>query len=90
MPARNNRGNVTIRDATRTAVAMEELKRKRIHATIEELCFLCGPCPEGYKTDKEGRLSWLSSGVGSCSRELRESPELAAGRKIEKGIRLCK
>jgi hypothetical protein len=29
--------------------------------------------PRIYKKDKEGRLSRLSSGVGSCSRELRVS-----------------
>jgi hypothetical protein len=40
--------------------------------------------PRCYKKDKEGRLNQLSSGVGSCSRELRESPELAVGRIIER------
>jgi hypothetical protein len=40
--------------------------------------------PRDYKKDKEGGLRQLSSGVGSCSRELRESPELAVGRITEK------
>jgi hypothetical protein len=50
--------------------------------------------PRGYKKDKEGHLSQLSSGVGRCSRELIESPELAVariiGRNGKKGIMLCK
>jgi hypothetical protein len=37
-----------------------------------------------YKKDKEDRLRHLSSGVGCCSRELREPLELAVGRIIEK------
>jgi hypothetical protein len=40
--------------------------------------------PRGYKHDKEVCLRQSNSGVGSCSRELRESPELAVDRIIEK------
>jgi hypothetical protein len=40
--------------------------------------------PRGYEKDKEDCLSQFSSGVGSCSREFRESPELAIGKIIEK------
>jgi hypothetical protein len=40
--------------------------------------------PRGYKKEKEDLLSKFSSRVGSCSRELRESPMSAVGRIIEK------
>jgi hypothetical protein len=48
MPARNSRGIVTIRNVTRTAVAMEQLSK---HVSAEtnsrnnrRTVFLCGPC----------------------------------------------
>jgi hypothetical protein len=57
MPARNDKGGVTIRDVTRTAVAMEQLSKQypaeTNYATIEELCFLCGPCPGVIKRTKK-------------------------------------
>jgi hypothetical protein len=54
MPARDNRGTVTIRDVTRTAVAMVQLSK---HVSTETnsrnnmSCFLCGPYL-GVKKDK--------------------------------------
>jgi hypothetical protein len=47
------------------------------HATTGEAVFSVGP-PRSYITRITGQLELeLSSGIGSCSRELRESPELA-------------
>jgi hypothetical protein len=61
MIARNNRGIVTIRDMTDTAVAMVQLSTHfsadRIHAPIEEL-FSVRSVSRGYKKDKEDCLSY--------------------------------
>jgi hypothetical protein len=52
------------------------------HATIVEAVFSVGAAPGLYNEDfRQLRDNTeLSSGVGSCSRELRESPEMAGGR----------
>jgi hypothetical protein len=70
MPARNNRGIVTMRDVTRTAVAMEQLSKQ----VSEEMntrnnrraVFSVRSVPRGYKQDKEFRLSQLSSETPAC------------------------
>jgi hypothetical protein len=61
MPTRNNRGIVTIRDVTRTAVAMEPLGK---HVSSEmnsrnnrRFVFSMWSVPKGYKKDKEDHLS---------------------------------
>jgi hypothetical protein len=84
MLTRNNRGIVTIRDVRRT-VAVERLGK---HVSAEtNLCnnrrgmFSVRSVRMGYKKDSGDRLNQLSSGVGSCSRELR--------RNGKKRIRLC-
>jgi hypothetical protein len=57
MPTCNNRGIVRIQDVKRTAIAMEQLSKylsaETMHATIEELCFLCGLCPGVIKRTKK-------------------------------------
>jgi hypothetical protein len=50
------------------------------HAAIEEVMFSVRAAPRLYNEDLTQLELELSSGVGSCSRELRESPELAVGR----------
>jgi hypothetical protein len=57
MPASNNRGVVTIREVTRTAVAMEELSK---HVSGEmntsnkrSAVFSVRSVPRGYNKDKE-------------------------------------
>jgi hypothetical protein len=69
MPKRNNRGIVTIRDMTRTAVATSDwistFPRRRIHATTEQL-FSVRSVLRGYKNDKEDRLSQLSLETPAC------------------------
>jgi hypothetical protein len=52
------------------------------HATMEEEGFYVGVAPRPYNEDLTQLELKLSSGVGSCSRELR--------RNGKKGIRLCK
>jgi hypothetical protein len=64
MPARNNRGIVTIRDVTRTDVAMEQLS-KQVSAETNKCnnsgaVFSVRSVSRGYKIDKEDRLSQLS------------------------------
>jgi hypothetical protein len=61
MLARNSRGIVTIRDVTRTAVAMEQLSK---HVSAEKnsrnnrrAVFSVRSLPKGYKKDKEYCLS---------------------------------
>jgi hypothetical protein len=64
MPSRNNRGIVTIRDVTRTAVAMERLGK---HVSAEtnsrnnrRAVFSGRSMPRGYEKDREFRISHLS------------------------------
>jgi hypothetical protein len=54
--------------------------------------FFVRPAPRGYKKNKEYNLSQPSSGLGSCSRDLRESSEFAdyLRRNDKKGIRMLK
>jgi hypothetical protein len=52
--AHNNRGIVTIRDVTRTAVAMERLDR-HVSAETRRAVFSVHSVPWGYKKDKENR-----------------------------------
>jgi hypothetical protein len=61
MAARNNRRIVTIRDVTRTAVAVEQLKK---HVSAEanirnnkRAVFSVWSVPRVYEKDKEDRLS---------------------------------
>jgi hypothetical protein len=54
------------------------------HTTIEDAVFSVGAAPRLYKEDLRLLELELRSRIGSCSRELRESPELAVGRIIEK------
>jgi hypothetical protein len=61
MPARNNKGGVTIRDVTHTAVSMEQL-RQYVSAEANTrnnggAVFSVRSMPRGYKKDKEDRLS---------------------------------
>jgi hypothetical protein len=74
MPARNSRGIVTIRDVTRTAVAMERLGK---HVSAEtnsrnnrRAVFSVRSVPSGYKMEEEYRLSQLSfeTPVWQCMR----------------------
>jgi hypothetical protein len=54
------------------------------HATIEEAVFSVG-ATQSYITRTSGsseKRTELSSGDGSCNRELKESPEFAGGRII--------
>jgi predicted ATPase len=67
MPARNNTGIVTIRDVTRTVVAMEHLCN---HVSVERNThnnrrdvFSVQPVPTGYKKDKAVRLGGLNLAV---------------------------
>jgi hypothetical protein len=90
MLARSNRGIVTIRDVTCTAVAMERLV-KHISAEANScnnrrVVFSVRSMPRDYKKESGDRLNQLSSGVVSCSREMRESPELAVGRITDKKL----
>jgi hypothetical protein len=70
MPARNNRGIVTIRDVTRTAVAMEQLSKQ----VSEEMntrnnrgaVFSMRSVPRGYKEAKKAVLSQLSFETPAC------------------------
>jgi hypothetical protein len=68
MSARNGRGIVTMRDLTRTAVAMEQLSE---HVSAETntpnntiAVFFLRSVSKGYKKDKEDSLSQSSSRVG--------------------------
>jgi hypothetical protein len=70
MHARNNRGIVTIRDVTGTAVAMEQVSK---HVSAEKntrnnrgAVFSVWSVPRVYKKDKEDRLSQLSFGTPAC------------------------
>jgi hypothetical protein len=48
--------------------------------TTQEAVFSVGAAQRLYNEDLPQLELELSSGVGSCSRDLRESPELAVGR----------
>jgi hypothetical protein len=70
MPASNNRGIVTKRDVTRTAVAMEQLS-KRVSAEIisrnnRKTVFSVRYVQRGYKKDKGDRLRQLSFEKPAC------------------------
>jgi hypothetical protein len=61
MSARNNRGIVTIRDVTRTVVAMEQLS-KHVSAEMNSrnnrrAVFSVRSMSRGYNKDRGGRLS---------------------------------
>jgi hypothetical protein len=69
MPARNNRGIVTIRDVTSTAVDTERVG-KRVSAETNSrnnrrAVFSVRSMPKDYKKGKEDRLSQLSFELGS-------------------------
>jgi hypothetical protein len=70
MPARNYRGIDTLKNVTRTAVAMERLGKHISAETISRnnrrALFSLRSMPKGYENDNEDRLSQLSSGFGSC------------------------
>jgi hypothetical protein len=71
MPARNNRGIVTIQELTRTTVAMERLCT---HVSAEtnsrnRRAVFCAVRAKGYKKDKEDRLSQLSFETPVCQDE---------------------
>jgi hypothetical protein len=67
----------------RAAFVTTQLYGKRIsaavsqHVTTDEAVFSVGAATTLYNEDLTQLEGELSSGVGSCSRELRESPELA-------------
>jgi hypothetical protein len=70
MPACNNRGVVTIRDVTCTAVVME-LLGKHVSAEMNAHnnrggAFSVRSVPKGYKKDKEDRWSQLSFETPAC------------------------
>jgi hypothetical protein len=54
------------------------------HATIEEAVFSVGAAPRLCNNGLTQLELELSPGVGSFSRELRDFPELAVGRIVEK------
>jgi hypothetical protein len=70
MPARNNRGGVTICDATRTAAAMEQLSEQV--STEMNTCNNRGAVlsvrsvPRHYKKNKEDCFSQLSFEMQAC------------------------
>jgi hypothetical protein len=72
MPARNNtrRGIVTIRNVTRTAVAMKQLSKQVSAETNTRnsrgAVFSVRFVPRGCKKDKEDRLSQLSFETPTC------------------------
>jgi hypothetical protein len=79
MLACNNSGIVTTRVVTHIPSAMERMGK---HVFAENLrnnrtMFSVRSVPRGYKKYKEDRLGQFYSGVDSCSRELRESLEMA-------------
>jgi hypothetical protein len=64
MPDRNNRGNVTLRGVTRTAVTIERLV-KHVSADMKsrnniKALFSVRSVPRSYKKGKENDLSQLS------------------------------
>jgi hypothetical protein len=80
--SRNNTRDASGVFCVRTAFVATQLYDKRIsaavhqQATIDKAVFSVGVAPTLYNEDLT-QLEDLSSGAGSCSRELRESPELA-------------
>jgi hypothetical protein len=70
MPARNNEGDVTKRDMTRTTIAMEQLCKYVSTETNthnnRRAVFSVWSVPRGYKKDKVNRLSQLSFETPAC------------------------
>jgi hypothetical protein len=82
MPERNNRGIVTIRKVTRTAVAMERLSK---YVSVETNSrnnrrdvFSVSSLPSGYKKAKV-RLSQLSFETPACQNKSLAAEELLPG-----------
>jgi hypothetical protein len=70
MPALNNRGIITIRDVTRTAVALERLGKHAFAKTNSRnkrrAMFSLRSVPRGYKKDKADSLSQLDFETPAC------------------------